>query len=73
MILPKTGDALHIIWQLNHEMNNPRNDGYTASGMKERLWEIKMAVDKALVDAPTFVGEPDYEDEYITKKLLREV
>ena len=33
-------------------MNNPCNDGWTGSDMKKRLWDIKNAVDEALVDAP---------------------
>lgn len=56
MIIPHSEKAEHIIWELAYEMNNPRNDGYTGSDMKKRLWDIKMAVDKALKDAPTYVG-----------------
>lgn len=69
MILPNTEKALHIIWELKYEMNNPRNDGWTSSGMKKRLWDIKMAVDKALVDAPEFHNEEAYEDIYIVEKI----
>ena len=69
MIIPHSEKAEHIIWELAYEMNNSRNDGYTGSDMKKRLWDIKMAVDKALKDAPTYVGEAKYEDLYLIEKL----
>jgi len=73
MIIPDSKKAEHIIWELEHEMRASRNDGWTASDMKKRLWEIKMKVDKALVDAPTFVGEVAYEDLYLMERLKRNV
>lgn len=73
MILPDKSTALRIIWELKHEMNSPRNDGWTSSGMKKRLWEIKNAVDGALVDAPTFLGEEDYEDIYLLNRIKGKV
>lgn len=73
MIIPNSEQACHIIWELSHEMNSPRNDGWTSSGMKKRLWDIKMAVDKALVDAPTYVDDPPYEDIYIMERLKGKV
>ena len=69
MILPDSKGAEHIIWELKHEMNNPRNDGFTGSDMKRRLWEIKNKVDKALVDAPTYTGEEPYEDLYLINRI----
>jgi hypothetical protein len=69
MIIPHSEKAEHIIWELAYEMNNPRNDGYTGSDMKKRLWDIKMAVDKALKDAPEYHGDPNYEDLYLIEKL----
>ena len=41
-------------------MNHPRNSGYTGSDMKKRLWDIKMKVDKALKNAPVYLGDPNY-------------
>jgi hypothetical protein len=37
--------------------------------MKKRLWDIKMKVDKALIDAPEYVGDPQYEDLYLIEKI----
>ena len=69
MILPESDKALHIIWELEYEMLNERNCGYTGSDMKKRLWEIKMRVDKALKNAPEYVGEEAYEDQYIIERI----
>ena len=69
MIIPNSDEAIHIIWELEFEMNNPRNDGWTGSDMKRRLWDIKMRVDKALKDAPTYAGEEPYEDKYIIERI----
>ena len=69
MIIPNSDEALHIIWELEHEMTNPRNDGWTGSDMKRRLWDIKMRVDKALVNAPEYVGDEPYEDRYIIERI----
>ena len=69
MIIPNSEKACHIIWELSHEMNSPRNDGWVCSDMKKRLWDIKMAVDKALVNSPTFAGEEPYEDIYLMNRL----
>ena len=44
MILPHSEKAEHIIWELEYEMKNPRNDGWTGRDMKRRLWDIKMKV-----------------------------
>ena len=50
-------------------MTNPRNDGWTGSDMKKRLWDIKMAVDKALIHAPEYTNDPPYEDIYLIERL----
>ena len=73
MIIPDSKKAEHIIWELKYEMNNPRNDGWTGSDMKKRLWDIKMAVDKALIDAPEYVGEEAYEDLYLIERIKKNV
>lgn len=73
MIIPDSKKAEHIIWELKYEMTNPRNDGWTGSDMKKRLWDIKMAVDKALIDAPEYVGEEAYEDLYLIERIKKNV
>jgi len=73
MILPEVEKALHIIWELEYEMLNERNCGYTGSDMKKKLWEIKMRVDKAIAKAPVYHGDPNYEQEYLVAKIKGEV
>lgn len=73
MIIPNSEKALHIIWELEYEMLNPRNDGYTGSDMKKRLWDIKNRVDEALAKAPTYHGEEPHEDIYLMKRIKGEV
>ncbi|MGI9555404.1 MAG: hypothetical protein ACR2M9_00970 [Cyanophyceae cyanobacterium] len=73
MILPEVEKALHIIWELEYEMNNPRNCGYTGSDMKKKLWQIKMRVDQAIAKAPEYHGDPNYEQEYLVAKIKGEV
>lgn len=50
-------------------MRHPHNDGYIQCAMKQELWKIKMAVDRALKDAPEFTGEVDYKAQYVIEKL----
>jgi len=69
MIIPPSHEAIHIIWELEHEMLNPRNCGYTGMDMKKRLWDIKMRVDEALLKAPPYYGEPEYEDIYLLERI----
>jgi len=73
MIIPESHKALHIIWELEHEMLNPRNCGYTGMDMKKRLWEIKMRVDSAILKAPYYHEEPEFEDIYLMERIKKNV
>jgi|TARA_R110000796_G_scaffold137413_1_gene253482 hypothetical protein len=73
MIIPESNKAIHIIWELEHEMLNPRNCGYTGMDMKTRLWEIKMRVDAAILKAPLYEGEPAFEDMYLMERIKKNV
>lgn len=61
--------VIGIINNLSSEMRHPHNDGYIQCAMKQELWKIKMAVDRALKDAPEFTGEVDYRAQYVIEKL----
>ena len=56
---PDSNGALKAIADLNYEMRNPYNDGFTQSGMKEQLIKIKHEVERALLNAPSFTGESE--------------
>ena len=57
---PDAKGAIQTIFDLEYEMKNPYNDGYTGSAMKKRLIEIKEAATKALIDAPVYAGEEEW-------------
>jgi hypothetical protein len=56
---PDSDGAVEAIRDLNYEMRNPYNDGFTQSDMKQKLLRIRIEVNKALADAPRFTGEDD--------------
>ena len=56
---PDTNGALKAIADLNYEMRNLYNDGFTQSGMKEQLIKIKHEVERALLNAPSFTGDSE--------------
>lgn len=51
-------DIISQIRSISGTCNNPRNDGYTAWGAKQDLYQVKWFVDKALKSCPTFALEP---------------
>jgi hypothetical protein len=42
------------------EMKSPYNDGWNSFAQKQKLLKISWAVEKALQNAPTFVGEDEW-------------
>ena len=57
---PDGKGAMKTINDLEYEMNNPYNDGYTGAAMKKQLIKIKEAATKALIDAPVYAGEEEW-------------
>ena len=53
-------EIMKTINDLEYEMNNPYNDGYTGSAMKKQLIKIKEAATRALIDAPVYAGEEEW-------------
>jgi hypothetical protein len=47
------------ILQWESVMHDHNIDGFNGLGAKTKLLAVKRAVDKALVDAPTYYGEDD--------------
>lgn len=64
-------NALTYIWREYHNCTDPRMDGYTTWASKQRLYEIKFAVDEALEKCPTYVGEEEYLEDIKLKKAIR--
>jgi hypothetical protein len=53
------------------EASSPYNDGFTASGYKKQLYEIKCLIEDLYPDLPTFVGEDEWEKERLIQKLKK--
>ena len=45
------------------EMKSPYNDGWTSFAQKQKLLQISWAVERALQNAPTYVGENEWLEE----------
>lgn len=53
-----------------YECTNPRNDGFTAWGIKQDLYKIKWALDRALERCPDFAPEAEWIKEQEQLRLL---
>jgi hypothetical protein len=53
------------------EASNPRNDGWTASGCKKEMYQLKCLIEDIYKQLPTFVGEEEWEKERVAELLTR--
>ena len=70
----KRWDVTDIATQLHcigAEASNPRNDGWTASGCKKELYQLKCLIEDIYQKLPTFVGEEEWEKERVAELLKR--
>lgn len=70
----KSWDVNNIVSQLHRigsEASNPRNDGWTARGCKQELFQIKCLIEDIYRKLPTFVGEEEWEKERVAELLKR--
>lgn len=51
------------IWQYQYVCTDPRIDGFVGWDCKQRLYEIKFAVDRALAQCPDYSPEQEWLDE----------
>jgi hypothetical protein len=61
-------DQLH---RMTREVNDPRNDGWTASGCKKEIYQLKCLIEDIYQKLPTFVGEEEWEKERVVELLKR--
>ena len=61
------------IWQYEHVATDPRMDGFIGWDCKQRLYEIKFAVDEALAKCPTYHGEEEWVEEQKTAKAFKKL
>ena len=62
-------DIQNQIGRMITEIRSPYNDGWTASGCKQELYQLKCWLEDAYRSLPTFVGEEKWEQEQIVKIL----
>jgi hypothetical protein len=60
----------HQIWAIRHAATTSYNDGWTAFGAKQELYQLKWQIDQALADCSTFAGEPEWLHEQEQKRIL---
>lgn len=53
-----------------YECTSPYNDGFTAWGVKQDLYRIKWAIDRALDRCPEFTPEPEWLKEQEQLRLI---
>jgi hypothetical protein len=61
----------HWLHKMSREISSPYNDGFTASGFKKELYELKCLIEDLYPDLPTFVGEDEWEKERLIQKLKK--
>lgn len=66
-----TSDVYQEIRKLSVAVRDPRNDGWTASGCKHELYQLKCFIDDIYRDLPTFVGEEQWEQQRLVVIMKR--
>jgi hypothetical protein len=70
----KRWDVNDIATQLHRmalEASSPYNDGWTASGCKKEMYQLKCLIEDIYQKLPTFVGEEEWEKERVAELLKR--
>ena len=61
------------IWQYQYVCTDPRMDGFVGFDCKQRLYEIKFAVDEALAKCPMYHGEEEWVEDQKTAKAFKKL
>ena len=61
------------IWQYQYVATDPRMDGFIGWDCKQRLYEIKFALDEALAKCPMYHGEEEWLEEKRTDKAFQKL
>jgi hypothetical protein len=70
----KRWDVNDIATQLHRmgmEASDPGNDGWTASGCKKEMYQLKCLIEDIYQKLPVFVGEEEWEKERVVELLKR--
>ena len=66
-----TTEAYTTIRQLATAARDSRNDGWTASGCKHELYQLKCFIEDLYQDLPTFTNESEWEQERLIQIMKR--
>lgn len=61
------------IWQYQYVCTDPRMDGFVGWDCKQRLYEIKFAIDEALAKCPSFSGEDEWLEEKRAERAFKKL
>lgn len=64
-------DIVRQLRSIQRQVNNPYNDGFTAAGCKQDLYQIKCLLDDLYADTPSFTVEKEWEQERILNMLKK--
>jgi diphthamide biosynthesis methyltransferase len=70
----KSWDVSSITSQIHsiaRECSSPYNDGYTAFGCKQDLYQLKELLDNVIRNSPTFSGEQEWLQEQEKKRIIK--
>jgi hypothetical protein len=70
----KSWDVSSITSQIHsiaRECSSPYNDGYTAFGCKQDLYQLKELLDNIIRNSPTFSGEQEWLQEQEKKRIIK--
>jgi hypothetical protein len=72
----KKGWDIGILYQeirkISSAVHDGRNDGWTASGCKYDLYQLKCFIDDVYRDLPTFLGEEKWEQQRLVDIIKRQ-
>lgn len=61
------------IWQYKYVCTDPYMDGFIGWGCKQKLYEIKFAVDQALAQCPEYSVEQDWLEEQRVNRAMEKL
>jgi hypothetical protein len=64
-------EAYTTIRELAAEARDSRNDGWTASGCKHELYQLKCFIEDLYRDLPTFINESEWEQDRLIQIMKR--
>lgn len=67
------GKVKEQIWQYESVSTDPRMDGFIGWSCKQKLYEIKFAVDTALAKCPTYSGEQKWLEEHRVNESFKKL